>query len=986
MHDRKMDKSTALSSVFVGDDNPNNNNTLTTTPLMVTPLLPPVITTPDDDVDNTELAPRVMVRPRQAPTRVTTFAELMKVTKKQTYNNNNNNNVSSLASSLMVTPAHKIGDVISLEDLMRLTDSPPPPYLMVTPAEPVAPVIASEDGVMVTEETHNTEPFAPLVVTPAEPVAPVIASEDGVMVTEEPRNTEQLAPLVVTPAEPVAPVFTESEDDVMMINEETHNLESLPFALVTPLAKATLVTGSDDDVMMITEETDHNTEPLAPAMVTVPDKPLAAVTAPDDDDDDDDDDVMIIESLPAPTVTPPPAAATDTTLHNVMITMVDRFSFESHSGSLMVTPLRTAPPPPPPQVMVTSLAMVPYGYNFNNDNAAAEAGPSTGPIKRGRGRPIGSKNKISKTATKKRKTPETDGEIAKPSPKLGRPKGAKNKKPKTATKEEKTTDPERRLIRSCPSHFDSGITQEELRDGFQEVVDSVLMKADAVRRRLYQVNSKWAINAVITNCINLGVKTNQTRRIGPVPGVHVGDIFYACGEMSLVGLHLAQMAGIDKFKAEDNSSEGLVATSVVSNSRYNDDMSDFNALIYTGHGGKGKDGKPCDQILRSGNKAMAESKTKGNDVRVIIGEEVGKKETIYVYDGLYTVIDHWEDLVLKKVGTESKEFKEFKFKLVRKPNQLPGYSTWKAIEQWRKEGSESSREGFVLGDLSGGEEALPVTVVNDLDVTDKQLPIDFKYTRSLIYTGFASATNPPIDPETALTATGCAESCRGRTCFTENADCVCVRKNGNELPYYNQFLVCRKPTVFECGDLCHCVSNCKNRVVQMGVKLRLEVFKTESRGWGLRSWDPIRAGTFICEFAGKNKTEQEIQEDDDDDDEYLFDSSRVFESFQWNYEPELTMESGSERVCEEFELKSRILISGKSHGNVGRFMNHSCWANVMWQPVECEQNGEFYYRVGLFAKKHIPPLKELTYDYGVSGVKGKKVCLCGSYNCRGFFG
>jgi hypothetical protein len=40
-------------------------------------------------------------------------------------------------------------------------------------------------------------------------------------------------------------------------------------------------------------------------------------------------------------------------------------------------------------------------------------------------------------------------------------------------------------------------------------------------------------------------------------------------------------------------------------------------------------------------------------------------------------------------------------------------------------------------------------------------------------------------------------------------------------------------------------------VVGRGVSLRLQVFKTAGRGWGVRSQEPIFAGRFICEYTGE---------------------------------------------------------------------------------------------------------------------------------------
>ena len=67
----------------------------------------------------------------------------------------------------------------------------------------------------------------------------------------------------------------------------------------------------------------------------------------------------------------------------------------------------------------------------------------------------------------------------------------------------------------------------------------------------------------------------------------------------------------------------------------------------------------------------------------------------------------------------------------------------------------------------------------------------------------------------------------------------------------DELLADLKSVIYECGPSCQCPSNCRNRVSQSGLKFRLEVFRTKNKGWGLRSWDSIRAGTFLCEYAGE---------------------------------------------------------------------------------------------------------------------------------------
>ena len=66
--------------------------------------------------------------------------------------------------------------------------------------------------------------------------------------------------------------------------------------------------------------------------------------------------------------------------------------------------------------------------------------------------------------------------------------------------------------------------------------------------------------------------------------------------------------------------------------------------------------------------------------------------------------------------------------------------------------------------------------------------------------------------------------------------------------------------VYECNSRCACSARCHNRVAQNGLQMRLQVFKTEKRGWGLRCLDDIPMGGFVCIYAGQLLTEQAANE------------------------------------------------------------------------------------------------------------------------------
>jgi len=57
--------------------------------------------------------------------------------------------------------------------------------------------------------------------------------------------------------------------------------------------------------------------------------------------------------------------------------------------------------------------------------------------------------------------------------------------------------------------------------------------------------------------------------------------------------------------------------------------------------------------------------------------------------------------------------------------------------------------------------------------------------------------------------------------------------------------------IFECNSFCNCSSKCSNRVVQNGIRFRLQVQKTLGKGWGVVTLDDIPDGSFICTYAAE---------------------------------------------------------------------------------------------------------------------------------------
>ncbi|KAE8708528.1 Expansin-related protein 1 precursor [Hibiscus syriacus] len=238
-----------------------------------------------------------------------------------------------------------------------------------------------------------------------------------------------------------------------------------------------------------------------------------------------------------------------------------------------------------------------------------------------------------------------------------------------------------------------------------------------------------------------------------------------------------------------------------------------------------KQGKqPEDQKLQRGNLALANSKFVKNPVRLIQGR--GKA---YVYDGLYLVV-------------------EFK--------QEPG-----------PHGKSKVREGFCVHDISNGKEIIPISAINTIDA--EKTPT-FVYVPRMIY--------PDWCHRTPSKGCNCINGC------SQSAKCSCVMKNGGDIPYnHNGAIVLPKPLVYECGPSCKCPASCYNRVSQHGIRFQFEIFKTKSKGWGVRSLNSIPSGSFICEYTGELIEDKEAEKRIGHD-EYLFDIGNNYsDSSLWNY-------------------------------------------------------------------------------------------------------
>ena len=221
---------------------------------------------------------------------------------------------------------------------------------------------------------------------------------------------------------------------------------------------------------------------------------------------------------------------------------------------------------------------------------------------------------------------------------------------------------------------------------------------------------------------------------------------------------------------------------------------------------------------------------------------------------------------------------------------------------------------------------------------------DFTYTNDVIpRDGIIIPDDPPV---------GCTCNEEGDGECSIKSNC-CPRQFDAKFPYIKRGLI-RVPQgtpIFECNKACKCSDDCPNRVVQKGRKQTLCIFKTEQRGWGVRTERPIAKGQYICEYVGEiishEETERRGKEYDAVGRTYLFD-------LDFN------------------EKDNPYTVDAAKFGNVSRFINHSCDPNLGVWAVWTNCLDLNLPKLCLFALRSIKENEELTFDYINSTNSGRE--------------
>ncbi|CAK7217326.1 hypothetical protein SCUCBS95973_003110 [Sporothrix curviconia] len=215
----------------------------------------------------------------------------------------------------------------------------------------------------------------------------------------------------------------------------------------------------------------------------------------------------------------------------------------------------------------------------------------------------------------------------------------------------------------------------------------------------------------------------------------------------------------------------------------------------------------------------------------------------------------------------------------------------------------------------------------------------------------------------------------------------------------SRYLDSREP-IYECHEGCACAAAsgadsmtdggadsgeaCANRVVERGRRIPLQIFRTEDRGWGVRTLVDLHKGQFVDRYLGEILTAREANHRRSvatmarRKDVYLF---------------------ALDKFSDADSLDSRLAgppleCDGEFRAGPTRFINHSCSPNLRIFARVGDHADKHIHDLAFFAVRNIDAGDELTFDY-VDGimdlaadarhhVAGMTPCLCKSANCRKF--
>ncbi|XP_036395297.1 histone-lysine N-methyltransferase SETDB1-B isoform X1 [Megalops cyprinoides] len=197
---------------------------------------------------------------------------------------------------------------------------------------------------------------------------------------------------------------------------------------------------------------------------------------------------------------------------------------------------------------------------------------------------------------------------------------------------------------------------------------------------------------------------------------------------------------------------------------------------------------------------------------------------------------------------------------------------------------------YFIRDITKGREDIPLSCVNEIDTTP---PPSVAYSKERIPAdGVFINTSPDF-----LVGCDCTDGCRDKSkcsCHQLTLQATACTPGGqinaNAGYTHKRLEECLPTGVYECNKRCRCNPQmCTNRLVQHGLQVRLQLFKTQNKGWGIRCLDDVAKGSFVCIYAGKILTDDFADKEGlEMGDEYFanLDHIESVENFKEGYESE----------------------------------------------------------------------------------------------------